>query len=116
MNTRIALLTGHAQKLFPGLIASATIAAAAAFLSQHYGAPVMLFALLLGMSMNFLSQGGPCMPGIEVAATHLLRLGVALLGLRITLGQITALGWLPVLSASRRACRNSPQSATSRFC
>lgn len=57
----------------------------------------MLFALLLGMSMNFLSQQGPCLPGIEMAAKHLLRLGVALLGLRITYGQIAALGWSPVL-------------------
>lgn len=88
---------GRARALFPGLIASATVAAAATFLSQHYGAPVMLFALLLGMSMNFLSQEGPCRPGIELAAKQLLRLGVALLGLRITYGQIAALGWGPVL-------------------
>ena len=38
------------------------------FLSQHYGAPVMLFALLLGMAMNFLSADGPCAPGIEFTA------------------------------------------------
>lgn len=87
----------HSQSLFPGLIASATVAAAATFLSQHYGAPVMLFALLLGMAMNFLSQEGPCRPGIELAAKQLLRLGVALLGLRITYSQIAALGWGPVL-------------------
>jgi uncharacterized integral membrane protein (TIGR00698 family) len=73
------------------------IAIAATFLSQHYGAPVMLFALLLGMSMNFLSQQGPCPPGIELAARHLLRLGVALLGLRITYGQIAHLGLQPLL-------------------
>ncbi len=85
------------QALFPGLMASATVAAAATFLSQHYGAPVMLFALLLGMSMNFLSQEGPCRPGIELACKQLLRVGVALLGLRITYGQIAALGWGPVL-------------------
>lgn len=85
------------QALFPGLIASAIVAAAATFLSQHYGAPVMLFALLLGMSMNFLSQEGPCRPGIELAAKQLLRLGVALLGLRITYTQIAALGWGPVI-------------------
>ena len=68
-----------ASSLFPGLIASATLAAAATYLSQHYHAPVMLFALLLGMAMNFLSQEGPCRPGVEFAAKHLLRLGVALL-------------------------------------
>jgi len=92
------------RAVFPGLMASGIVAAAATFLSQHYGAPVMLFALLLGMAMNFLSQGGPCMPGIELAAKHLLRLGVALLGLRITLGQIAALGWMPVLLVVGSVC------------
>jgi uncharacterized integral membrane protein (TIGR00698 family) len=72
------------------------LAAAAAFLAQHYGAPVMLLALLLGMAMNFLSDEGACVPGIEFTARTLLRLGVALLGLRITLFQIAALGWQPL--------------------
>jgi uncharacterized integral membrane protein (TIGR00698 family) len=72
------------------------LAAAAAFLSQHYGAPVMLMALLLGMAMNFLSADGACVPGIEFAARTVLRTGVALLGLRITLVQIAALGWQPI--------------------
>jgi hypothetical protein len=49
------------------------------------GAPVMLFALLLGMAMNFLSGDGPCAGGIEFTAREVLRLGVALLGLRITI-------------------------------
>ena len=53
----------------------------------------MLFALLLGLAMNFLSHEGPCLPGIELAAKHLLRIGVALLGMRITYGQIAQLGW-----------------------
>ena len=39
----------HGRGLFPGVLASVVVAAAATFLSQHYGAPVMLFALLLGM-------------------------------------------------------------------
>jgi uncharacterized integral membrane protein (TIGR00698 family) len=57
----------------------------------------MLFALLLGMSMNFLSAQEQCRPGIDLAARGVLRIGVALLGLRITLGQIAALGWHPVV-------------------
>jgi uncharacterized integral membrane protein (TIGR00698 family) len=88
------LTTGRA--LFPGILASAVLAAAAAFLSQHYGAPVMLLALLLGMAMNFLSDEGACVPGVEFTARTVLRIGVALLGLRITLLQIAALGWQPV--------------------
>ena len=82
--------------LFPGLVATGVVAAAAAFLAQHYGAPVMLFALLLGMAMNFLSAEGRCAAGIEFAARHVLRIGVALLGLRIGVAQIAAMGWQPV--------------------
>ncbi len=81
--------------LFPGVMACAVVASAAGFLSQHYGAPVLLFALLLGLAMNFLSGEGPCAPGIEFCARHVLRIGVALLGLRITFGQIAELGWQP---------------------
>ena len=80
----------------PGLLASLIIAAAAAFLADHYGGPVMLFALLLGMAMNFLSEVDRCRPGIEFASKFVLRLGVAMLGFRITLQQISGLGWKPV--------------------
>src|SRR6476620_7618922 len=88
---------GVARGLFPGLLACGVVAAASTFLSEHYGAPVMLFALLLGMAMNFLSSDGPCAAGIEFTARQVLRLGVALLGLRITVGQIAELGWQPLL-------------------
>jgi len=99
MNTTmtIAALPERGRTLFPGVLACAVVAFAATFLSQHYGAPVMLFALLLGIAMNFLSADGPCAPGIEFTARTLLRVGVALLGLRITAGQIAELGFGPVL-------------------
>ena len=86
----------RARSLFPGVLACAVVAAASTFLAEHYKAPVMLFALLLGMAMNFLSGDGPCKPGIEFTARQVLRIGVALLGLRITVGQIAELGWQPV--------------------
>src|SRR3982750_2900476 len=85
----------HVRSLFPGVLASVVVAAAATFLADHYGAPLMLFALLLGMAMNFLSGEGACKPGIEFTARQVLRVGVALLGLRITLAQVVALGWGP---------------------
>ena len=56
----------------------------------------MLFALLLGLGMNFLSSHEACKPGIDFAGKTLLRLGVALLGARITLDNIVSLGWGPV--------------------
>jgi uncharacterized integral membrane protein (TIGR00698 family) len=92
-----ALDPARLRPLFPGVLACAVVAAASTFLSEHYGAPVMLFALLLGMAMNFLSGEGPCAAGIEFTARQVLRVGVALLGLRITVGQIAELGWQPVL-------------------
>lgn len=82
--------------LAPGVLACGVVGAASAFLAQHYAAPVMLFALLLGMAMNFLAVDGPCKPGIEFTARQVLRIGIALLGLRITLGQVVALGFGPV--------------------
>ena len=91
----LAAWPARGRALFPGVLACGVVAAAATFLSQHYGAPVMLFALLLGLAMNFLSAEGPCAPGIEFSARQLLRVGVALLGLRITAAQVVALGWQP---------------------
>jgi uncharacterized integral membrane protein (TIGR00698 family) len=86
-----------ARALFPGVLACGVVAAAATFLSEHYGAPVMLFALLLGMAMSFLSAEGPCAAGVGFTGREVLRIGVALLGLRITIDQVTALGWFPPL-------------------
>jgi uncharacterized integral membrane protein (TIGR00698 family) len=94
----IALTQVHtrARELAPGFIVSLIVAAAASFLSEHYGAPVMLFALLLGMALNFLAEEGPCKAGVEFTARTVLRIGVALLGMRITLEQMAALGWKPM--------------------
>ena len=97
MDATLAAVAPRARLLLPGLLASAVVAAAATFLSQHYGAPVMLFALLRGMAMNFLSGDHVCAPGIEFTARQVLRVGVALLGLRITAAQVGALGWAPVV-------------------
>jgi uncharacterized integral membrane protein (TIGR00698 family) len=86
------------KRLVPGLTASVTVAIAATFLSEHYRAPVMLFALLLGMALHFLSQEGPCVEGVEFASKRVLRVGVALLGAQITFAQIAGLGATPVIA------------------
>lgn len=70
---------------------------AALFLSEHYGAPAMLFALLLGIALSFLYEDTKCKAGIEFTACHILRIGVALLGLRIAFGDLVALGWKTAL-------------------
>lgn len=89
----VAALHKHAH----GLLASVIIAIAATFLSEHYGGPVMLFALLLGMAFFFLSQEGRCVAGVELAATRVLRIAVGLLGAQITIAEIMGLGATPVV-------------------
>jgi len=82
-----------ARALFPGVLTSLTVAFAAKFISEHYGAPVMLMALLIGMAFNFLVEdGGTCVAGVEFSSKVLLRIGVALLGLGITVQQIASTG------------------------
>lgn len=89
-------LTGLAEA-FPGLLVAFIVALAATFLSEHYGGPVMLFALLLGMPLFFLSQEGRCAKGIQLASKQVLRVGVALLGARITASAIADLGLAPIV-------------------
>ena len=81
------------RELGPGVLLCVTVATAAQFLAQHYGAPQMLFALLLGIAFHFLTEEGKCNPGIEFSAKKVLRFGVALLGLRVTLDEMMSLGW-----------------------
>ena len=83
--------------LMPGLLTALTVAFAATFVAEHYGGPQFLYALLFGMAFNFLADEPKSRPGIDFAGRQVLRFGVALLGVRITLGQITALGLTPVL-------------------
>jgi uncharacterized integral membrane protein (TIGR00698 family) len=58
----------------------------------------MLFALLLGMAFHFLHEDGRCVAGIEFSSKAVLRLGVALLGARITAAQIMGLGAMPIVT------------------
>ena len=91
---RLKAGTRTIRVLFPGLVLCLTVAAAARFLSDHYGAPQMLFALLLGMAFHFLVEEPSCAPGIEISSRMVLRIGVALLGLRITVDEVMAPGRL----------------------
>jgi uncharacterized membrane protein YadS len=81
----------------PGFLVSAVIAGAASLIAFYTGGPVMLFALVIGMAMNFVGKVKTCQAGIAFSSKFVLRLGVALLGFKITLGDVLGLGWGPVL-------------------
>ena len=84
---------GTLEGAFPGFAVSVLVAATAQFLSDHYGAPAMLLALLLGLALNFLADDGTkTAAGIAFTARTVLRLGVALLGARISVDMLAELG------------------------
>jgi uncharacterized integral membrane protein (TIGR00698 family) len=65
---------------------------AAEFLANQYQAPVTVLGLLVGLSLSFLGDDVRLAPGLSLASTTLLRAGVILLGARVTIPQIAALG------------------------
>ncbi len=91
-SVRLRKTADHALDLAPGLLLAGVIAAAATYLSEHHGGPAMLFALLIGMAFNHLSENEKMAAGIAAASQFVLRLGVALLGVRITFAEIGGLG------------------------
>jgi uncharacterized integral membrane protein (TIGR00698 family) len=76
----------------PGLTVAVLATLAAASLSDRYGAPLTLMALLIGLALNFLSVDRRLIPGLTLAARELLRWAIVLVGARITFAQIAALG------------------------
>lgn len=68
------------------------IALASTFLSEHYGGPLLLYALLIGLAFHFLHSSPDVKAGVDFCGRTVLRLGVALLGARITFGQVMQLG------------------------
>jgi uncharacterized integral membrane protein (TIGR00698 family) len=83
---------------WPGLLLCAVIAMAASLISRLHGGPQLVYALLFGVSFHFLHSDPRIRPGVDLCTGHILRLGVALLGARITLEQIAALGWSTALT------------------
>lgn len=84
-----------AHSLWPGLVACGVGAAAAAWLAEHYGFPVILLGLLVGLSLNFVAREPRTHRGLDFASRTFLRLGIVLLGLQVTFAQIGSLGPAP---------------------
>lgn len=96
--TQLKVRVGAARSFIPGLLITSLVAMAAAFLGSHYKGSMLLFALLLGLSLHFVSEDKRCTPGIQFASSTMLRLGVALLGLRLTIEHVVTLGWQTVIA------------------
>ena len=89
-------LIDQSKLLFPGVVVAAMTAITAQWLADHYATPAMLLALLLGIALAFLGEEGKTVEGIGFSARTLLRLGIALLGARISM-ELTAQLGLPLV-------------------
>ncbi|MEJ8824508.1 putative sulfate exporter family transporter [Variovorax humicola] len=99
MNAVLPDLSGRAKGAWrqastrvPGAALACVIALAATFVSSLHGGPQLLYALLFGVAFHYLSHDPKTKPGIEFCSRTVLRLGVGLLGARITAAQIVGLG------------------------
>lgn len=81
--------------IWPGLAVCGVAAGAAAWLSDHYGFPIILLGLLVGLALNFVSQDPRTHLGLDFAARTCLRVGIVVLGFQVTFAQIAALGAAP---------------------
>ena len=82
----------RSRVLAPRVLVCGVIALASTFLSEHDGGPQLLYALLIGLAFHFIHGNPQAKPGIEFCGRTVLRVGVALLGVRITLNQVSQLG------------------------
>ena len=87
--------TAPRGSFFPGLAACAAGSAAAAWRSDHYGFPIILLGLLVGLALNFISANEATHRGLDFASRSFLRIGIVVLGLQVTFVQIAALGPIP---------------------
>ncbi len=78
--------------MFPGLAICAVASATAAWLSEHYGFPIILLGLLVGLSLNFVALDPRTQRGLDFASRTFLRWGIVILGFQVTFAQIGALG------------------------
>lgn len=80
------------DSVWPGLALCGAGAGTAAWLSDHYGFPIILLGLLVGLSLNFVSRDPATHKGLDLASRSFLRIGIVILGLQVTLAQVVHLG------------------------
>lgn len=95
--TVLASLLSQLRMHAPGLGLALGVAAIAMAASSAFGMPMMLVALLAGMALHFVGARAAFSPGVGFASKTLLRIGIALLGFRMSLEAMLAAGWVPTL-------------------
>lgn len=81
----------------PGLLLCLAIALAATLFAEYAGGSALLYALLIGMALHVFTGNARLAPGTAFSSRTVLQVGVALLGLRLSVGEVLALGMTPVI-------------------
>ena len=84
------------RNILPGLAVAVFVAALSQLIADNSILPAMLMALVIGLALSRLNSIASLRPGIAFGAKPVLRIGVALLGARISFDMVFALG-LPMV-------------------
>lgn len=94
--TTAPALAATLRRLAPGVLLSAVVAVLAVigapYVARVITIPAMVLALLIGIALNPVAARPVFQPGLVFCVKQLLRWAVALMGLRIALSDIVALG------------------------
>lgn len=96
---RVPGWSARAQRVAPGLLAALGVAIAARLLVTLLprGTAEVAVAILLGLLVGaVVPRAWQLSPGLRIATTRLLRIGIVLLGARLSLGAVLAVG-LPIV-------------------
>lgn len=92
-----ALKTATPIRTLPGIALAAAVGVAAILCARALKPTLplseMVVALLIGIGLNRIAMAPAFQPGLQFCVRTLLRIAVALLGIRIALADIAALGW-----------------------
>lgn len=81
-----------AKRYGPGILVAGAVALAGWLIAHYTGWPGIVIALVIGMALNPVAARPQLQPGYVLAVKKVLRIAIALLGVRIALGDVAALG------------------------
>lgn len=105
MRAIVLQAAGSVRGRLAGIAAAAGLALAAGWIAGGLGDPLARNPVLVSMLFGLLLSGvlecpASLRPGLDFTKRHLLRLGVMLLGFRITTALLADLGWVPIAIAA----------------
>ncbi|MEL7548011.1 MAG: putative sulfate exporter family transporter [Pseudomonadota bacterium] len=80
-------------RILPGIALFAIVTLSVFLIERQFGGPVILYALIAGMLIAPIATNSTFGRGTEFTASEILKIGIILLGARVTLVDLAGLGW-----------------------